>query len=561
MRTSFAFPCVVLLAAAAIGYGEYRRADVSVSPEPLFHLLGDTQQELTRLPVRLTRLPDAEEVQIGDKIAGGYSNAWSSHDAADEAVAQRYVTEVGERVAVHARRRLSYKFHYIPDENFVNAFALPGGHVYIGQGLIEMLDSEDELAAVLGHEVEHVDLGHCAERVQFEARIRRLHLGELDELALIPYQIFAAGYSRQQELEADKDGTTLAVMAGYSPNGAVRLMQSFGRMEEPRTRATTPFGELTTVAQQSLEQYFVTHPHPDEREAQIEQLIASEGWPVRAERELQIEYLGLTRRAKAALARYDYPQAAALATRSLALRADQREALAVLYDASMFTADFSKAHEAARLLLPHSGGSVVEAQRLADSLAAQGGGKGAIRELAAAVRLLGLPVYESRLAGIDVAGLSLMAGDEGPMRQQLTLLTQEAQTPAQEASEHARAGLWFYRAGRYEEAGQQLGRARELNPEAVDDSLLAGWAALASNKMQTAETAFRAQESTEAAAGMAILEWRLERHESALDYAASLDRDPKWRNARWVEFACGKAAQKSLSDIGSERQKRQRGSK
>ena len=80
-----------------------------------------------------------------------------------------YVSRVGAKVAARAHRKLPYKFHYIPNMDFVNAFALPGGHVYIGAGLVALMDSEDELAAVLGHEIEHIDHYHCAERVQTEA--------------------------------------------------------------------------------------------------------------------------------------------------------------------------------------------------------------------------------------------------------------------------------------------------------------------------------------------------------------------------------------------------------
>ena len=151
----------------------------------------------------------------------------------------------------------------------MNAFALPGGHVFIGQGLMTLMDSEDELAAVLGHEVEHIDLRHCAERVQVEAKLRSLHLGELEALAAIPYQVFAAGYSKEQELAADKNGTELAVNAKYSPNGALRMFQTFEKFEPEYRKASTPGEELSGIAAESLEEYFRTHPRSSERVAQI----------------------------------------------------------------------------------------------------------------------------------------------------------------------------------------------------------------------------------------------------------------------------------------------------
>ena len=123
------------------------------------------------------------------------------------------MTRVGRSWPRDAHRKLPYKFHYIPDPIFINAFALPGGHVYVGAGLLELMDSEDELAAVLGHEIEHIDHYHCAERVQREQALRKIPLGGL---VALPVEVFEAGYSKDQELEADREGTRLAVEAGYS---------------------------------------------------------------------------------------------------------------------------------------------------------------------------------------------------------------------------------------------------------------------------------------------------------------------------------------------------------
>ena len=82
---------------------------------------------------------------------------------------------------------------------------------------MDLMDSEDELAAILGHEIEHIDHYHCAERVQLEVRLRHLPLRGLFEL---PVRLFEAGYSKDQELEADREGTRLAV-AGvlFAPGG------------------------------------------------------------------------------------------------------------------------------------------------------------------------------------------------------------------------------------------------------------------------------------------------------------------------------------------------------
>lgn len=85
------------------------------------------------------------------------------------------------------------------------------------------------VAPVLGHEVEHIDLGHSAERIQTEAHLR--HLGLVGDLIGIPVEVFQAEYRKDQELEADRYGTTLAVGAAYSPAGIFQLLAGFQRLE------------------------------------------------------------------------------------------------------------------------------------------------------------------------------------------------------------------------------------------------------------------------------------------------------------------------------------------
>jgi predicted Zn-dependent protease len=163
---------------------------------------------------------------------------------------------------------------------------LPGGHVVIGKGLALAMDTEDQLAAVLGHEIEHVDRYHAAERVQFEARARHVPLGRL---LVLPISLFQAGYTKNQELEADREGTALAVRAGYSPQGAVRLLEHFVKLEaEQRQRraAANPVSESADAGLQSLSEYFRSHPEGSVRQRAIEALIREQHWPIVPERPL-----------------------------------------------------------------------------------------------------------------------------------------------------------------------------------------------------------------------------------------------------------------------------------
>jgi predicted Zn-dependent protease len=253
---------------AAVIVSEREKVDAAVGPDAVLYFVADTERELTRMPMQLTRMTDEEEIRIGDELAREYESRSPLDD--NDLREEQYIQQVGARVAAHAQRQLPYRFHYIPSAGFINAFAVPGGHVFIGKGLVSLMDTEDELAAVLGHEIEHIDHYHCAERTQQEQIFRRIPMGEL---VVLPIEVFEAGYTKDQELEADREGTRLAVEAGYSASGAIHMFESFERLEgRRRTRAATPEQELSQVALDTLEGYFRSHPLSEERIKQLNAL-------------------------------------------------------------------------------------------------------------------------------------------------------------------------------------------------------------------------------------------------------------------------------------------------
>jgi predicted Zn-dependent protease len=274
---------IILAGLLAIVTAEWHKIDTRPGPQAILSAAADGQHELTRIPNRFDRISDEDEVQIGDQLARSYEARWQPTAAEGKAALQiqAYLQQVGDQVSLHSTRKLHYQFHYIPQVSFVNAFALPGGHVFVGAGLLTLTKSEDALAAVLGHEVEHIDLRHCAERLQTERRLR--NLGPLGDLLSLPVEVFTAGYSKDQELEADRNGTALAVEAGYSPLGILQLFQEFGRLEnQMRNHANTPATPVDEAAQLSLgtlQGYFLSHPPSEQRTAQIEKLIHTEHWP------------------------------------------------------------------------------------------------------------------------------------------------------------------------------------------------------------------------------------------------------------------------------------------
>jgi predicted Zn-dependent protease len=268
-----------ILAVAMVGLylaQRLKRGDVA-TPNAVLNVTADAERDLSRLPMHLTRLSDQNEIRVGDELATRYLSSEAAHSADMQAVEQ-YLGTIGNRLAMHAHRRLPYRFHLIADADLINAFALPGGHVFVGLGLFKQMKSEDELACVIGHEIEHVDHFHAAERIQIEARLEKLDLDAVAALAQIPLALWRAGYSKDQELEADREGLRLAATAGYSPQGAVNLFERWAELHrEYVTHASTPIDELSEVAIEGLQGYFRSHPLPEERLKQAKQVIAEDG--------------------------------------------------------------------------------------------------------------------------------------------------------------------------------------------------------------------------------------------------------------------------------------------
>lgn len=281
MRRLLLLSFVVAVAIAGLYLAQRSRRRDAVTPDAVLNAAADFERDVSRGPMHLTRLSDEREIRIGNELARNYLSAEPGHSQEMRTVGD-YVNRVGDRLAPNAHRKLPYRFHLVADPDLINAFALPGGHVFVGLGLLRQVTSEDELACVLGHEIEHIDHYHAAERIQIEAQLKGLDLDAIAPLAQIPLELWQAGYNKEQELEADREGLRLAAVAGYSPQGCVNLFDRWAELHrEYVTRASTPVDELSQVAIEGLEGYFRSHPLPEERLEQARQVIAEDGLDVK----------------------------------------------------------------------------------------------------------------------------------------------------------------------------------------------------------------------------------------------------------------------------------------
>ncbi len=192
---------------------------------------------------------------------------------------QAYIDQVGGRVvqqsaaakAPSAEARYPYEFHLLSDPQTINAFALPGGQVFLTVGLLRRLKSEAQLAGVLGHEVGHVVGRHGAEHLAKQqlgtALVNAVGIAASDNpdnarqaavLAQAANQLVSLQYGREDELEADQLGFRFMTEAGYNPQGLVELMQILG---SARQGGASP-------------EFFSTHPNPENRVERLKKLIA-----------------------------------------------------------------------------------------------------------------------------------------------------------------------------------------------------------------------------------------------------------------------------------------------
>ena len=182
---------------------------------------------------------------------------------------QAYINQVGQRVAAESSRpEIEYRFTILNDD-MINAFALPGGFIYVTRGMLAHMNSESELAAVLGHEIAHVTEKHALRRETRGKGISVLNTiltavaGQpaLYELGNMFGGVLLSGYSREFELEADEVGALYMAQAGYSPTAmlnTIEILKAKDRVEITQAR-------LENRAPRVYHGILSTHPDHDTR--------------------------------------------------------------------------------------------------------------------------------------------------------------------------------------------------------------------------------------------------------------------------------------------------------
>jgi len=219
-------------------------------------------------------MSEDQELALGQKAAAEVAKSLPLMDAHDPLV--RYVDSVGQKLAaVSDRPQLFYHFNIV-DNADINAFALPGGYIYINRGLLIHMNSEAELAAVLAHEIGHVTARHAvkqysqAKAYQVGAMVASIFIPIPQSAGMLSDLVAMAvirGYGRDAELQADELSIRYITRAGYDPNATIGILKTLKRLEEIDSRTKKDAGD-------KVEKYhgaFSTHP---ETETRIKQAVA-----------------------------------------------------------------------------------------------------------------------------------------------------------------------------------------------------------------------------------------------------------------------------------------------
>jgi predicted Zn-dependent protease len=220
----------------------------------------------------LSLVPKSQEIAMGKEAAAEVAQSIGLYD---DARLQRYVEQVGQRLAAKSERPdLPWSFKVV-DDAAVNAFALPGGPIFVTRGILAHLENEAQLASVLGHEIGHVAAKHSVSQLS-KAQLAQLGLGvgmvfsetvrELGQLGVAGMQVLFLKFGRDDENEADQLGLRYALAAGYDARQMPKVFTTLKRVSERGAGSRLP-------------EWMSTHPDPANRVEKTEARLAETRLP------------------------------------------------------------------------------------------------------------------------------------------------------------------------------------------------------------------------------------------------------------------------------------------
>jgi predicted Zn-dependent protease len=216
----------------------------------------------------LALMSEAQEIQLGRESDAEIRRTMGVYDDPE---LQRYVQEIGLRLAKASERpNLPWTFAVV-DSPAINAFAVPGGFIYLTRGILPFLDSEAELAGVLGHEIGHVTARHSVSQYSRQTAaglglgILGIFVPQVQQAAPLAEAGLGAlflKYGRDDEREADRLGVRYNAVNGWDPAGVTGMLTTLARLDE------------ASGSRRGVPNWLSTHPAPADRVDEVQTLIA-----------------------------------------------------------------------------------------------------------------------------------------------------------------------------------------------------------------------------------------------------------------------------------------------
>jgi predicted Zn-dependent protease len=235
-------------------------------------LLGGCARDYVSGRPTLSLIDEKQEIALGKEYDEQIVTQYGLYDDPDLAA---FIDEIGQSLAsVSQRPDLAYHFREL-DDGVVNAFALPGGYIYMPRGILAYFNSEDQLAGVLGHETGHVVARHSVEQMSKQTLFTGFGLTDrlaqrfpvVGGVATAPINLGFLKYSRDQESESDRLGVEYTTRVGFDAHAMADFFHTLGAM--------------STQGGHSVPTYLSTHPHPEQRYEKVNQL--ADEWQTKVE--------------------------------------------------------------------------------------------------------------------------------------------------------------------------------------------------------------------------------------------------------------------------------------
>lgn len=226
---------------------------------------GSGQSQIRGLPTIAGATPDTdEEIQIGEGIAGivlGTTKIWNNPKA------QKYINLIGRNIAQNSERKEFPWAFAIIDTHSINSFAVPGGIVLVTRSLYQMMETEDELAAILAHDIAHINRHHYDKVIKQQkvALSSNTAAGKdsviAKKLVAIGAELLSHGLDKDAEFEADRDAMVLAARAGYDASSILTVLEKL---------------RAKPASDDSMQLLSKTHPAPAERIQKLKAISSQE---------------------------------------------------------------------------------------------------------------------------------------------------------------------------------------------------------------------------------------------------------------------------------------------